>query len=292
MRGPEKIKICRPAVMVYADWHIIRTTFFANLHVTPPSNSPVTSADNARNTRRQYRFGESSAARWRLLTDAAAILASDGARPKALASVLAKTLAFLSLEDGVLLEAKDDGLHVCAAQGAVSPIGARIMPRHALAATMQPSQPVPVIGHGVSSTLRISRDPQVGLEVLVPLHFDGKNRGVLGLLSAQPAPPPNQEDIATLQAVATLLAAALAASKQTTARPVRPGLAEISEVLTPRELQVFALLPSGMTNAAMGEQLGIATGTVKVHVERILHKLEVGDRTQAAVRAADYGFGP
>lgn len=256
-----------------------------------PSISPAASADNARNTRRQYRLGESSAARWRLLTDAAAILASDGARPTALSSVLAKALAFLSLEDGVLLEAQDNGLHVCAAQGAVFPVGARVMPRHALAAATQHSQQAPVIGHDVSSALRISRDPQVGLEVLVPLHFDGKNRGVLGLLSAPPAPSPNPEDITTLQAVATLLAAALAASKQTTARPLRPGLAEISEVLTPRELQVFALLPSGMTNAAIAEQLGIATGTVKVHVERILHKLDLGDRTQAAVRAADYGFG-
>ncbi|KRC02274.1 response regulator transcription factor [Duganella sp. Root198D2] len=259
--------------------------------MTPPSNPPAALADNARNTRRQYRLGESSAARWRLLTDAAAILASDGARPKALSSVLAKALAFLSLEDGVLLETRDDGLHVCAAQGSVSPVGARIMPRYALAAATQHNQLAPVIGHGVSSALRISRDPQVGMEVLVPLHFDGKNRGVLGLLSAPPAPPPNPEDIATLQAAATLLAAAMAASRHTAARPVRPGLAEISEVLTPRELQVFALLPSGMTNAAMGEQLGIATGTVKVHVERILHKLALGDRTQAAVRAADYGFG-
>lgn len=256
--------------------------------MTLPSNPP---SDNARNTRRQYRFGESSAARWRLLTDAASILATDGARPQALSSVLAKALAFLSLGDGVLLKAQEDGLHVCAAQGAVSPIGARVIPRQALAAATQHSQQAPVIGHGVSSVLRISRDPHVGLEVLVPLHFDGRNHGVLGLLSTQPAPPPNPEDIATLQAVATLLAAALASLKQTAARPARPGLAEISEVLTPRELQVFALLPSGMTNAAMGEQLGIATGTVKVHVERILHKLDLGDRTQAAVRAADYGFG-
>lgn len=67
--------------------------------------------------------------------------------------------------------------------------------------------------------------------------------------------------------------------------------AAILKSLTPRELQILALLPQGWTNAAMGEHLGIAAGTVKVHVERILHKLDLNDRTQAAVRAADLGLG-
>jgi DNA-binding NarL/FixJ family response regulator len=60
--------------------------------------------------------------------------------------------------------------------------------------------------------------------------------------------------------------------------------------LTPRERQVLALLPRGLSNAALGAELGIATGTVKVHVERILQKLGLGDRTRAAVYAVQHGL--
>jgi DNA-binding NarL/FixJ family response regulator len=54
---------------------------------------------------------------------------------------------------------------------------------------------------------------------------------------------------------------------------------------------VFTLLPRGYTNSELATQLGIATGTVKVHVERILEKLALKDRTQAAVRATEWGIG-
>ena len=53
---------------------------------------------------------------------------------------------------------------------------------------------------------------------------------------------------------------------------------------------MLALLPRGLTNAALAAELGISAGTVKVHVERILHKLQVGDRTQAAVYAVQTGL--
>ncbi|XRD89571.1 helix-turn-helix transcriptional regulator [Dyella nitratireducens] len=57
-----------------------------------------------------------------------------------------------------------------------------------------------------------------------------------------------------------------------------------------RELEVFALLPRGLTNAAIAKRLGIAASTLKSHVERILQKLGCADRTQAAVHAAKCGF--
>lgn len=53
---------------------------------------------------------------------------------------------------------------------------------------------------------------------------------------------------------------------------------------------MFALLPYGHTNAALGKLLEIAPGTVKIHVERILNKLGLNDRTQAAVKAVELGF--
>ncbi len=260
------------------------------MHPMTPSGSPIVSSDSARATRSRYRLGESSTARWRLLLDAAAALADGGARPASLSTVLGKALAFLSLEDGVLLQAQDDGLIVRAAQGPVSPAGARVTPTHTLLAAMRHDQQTALVRQDVVSALRIGRERQAGLEVLVPLRFDDKNRGILALLGDAAALPPSMEDQATLQALATLLASALSASPQA-ARTTQPDRAALRNLLTPRELQVFALLPSGMTNAAIGEQLGIAAGTVKVHVERILHKLGLGDRTQAAVRAADVGFG-
>jgi DNA-binding CsgD family transcriptional regulator len=65
---------------------------------------------------------------------------------------------------------------------------------------------------------------------------------------------------------------------------------EILELLTPREREIFALLPSGASNLALAEKLNIAPGTVKIHVERILSKLNVKDRTQAAVKASQLGY--
>ena len=59
------------------------------------------------------------------------------------------------------------------------------------------------------------------------------------------------------------------------------------ESLSERELQVLRLLATGATNRQIAEQLCIAPGTVKNHVTRILGKLEVSDRTQAALKARE-----
>jgi DNA-binding NarL/FixJ family response regulator len=69
-----------------------------------------------------------------------------------------------------------------------------------------------------------------------------------------------------------------------------PVLRAPEERLTEREKQVLSLIVQGMTNREIGARLGIAAGTAKVHVERILSKLGVVDRTQAAVRAAALGL--
>lgn len=57
--------------------------------------------------------------------------------------------------------------------------------------------------------------------------------------------------------------------------------------LTRREVDVLRLIAQGQTNRQIGLSLSISPGTVKVHVERIIGKLEVYDRTQAAVRAIE-----
>jgi DNA-binding CsgD family transcriptional regulator len=60
--------------------------------------------------------------------------------------------------------------------------------------------------------------------------------------------------------------------------------------LSGREREVLARIGRGETNRQIGAALGLSAGTVKKHVEHILRKLGVVDRTHAAVRAAELGL--
>jgi DNA-binding NarL/FixJ family response regulator len=60
--------------------------------------------------------------------------------------------------------------------------------------------------------------------------------------------------------------------------------------LSPRELEVLALVAQGKTNPQIAQELGITGGTAKIHVEHIIGKLGVSDRTQAVVRAFQLGL--
>jgi DNA-binding NarL/FixJ family response regulator len=67
-------------------------------------------------------------------------------------------------------------------------------------------------------------------------------------------------------------------------------VAHLVEPLTTREYDVLRLIVSGQTNPQIATNLGIGKGTVKSHVQRIIAKLDVADRTQAAVRAVQLGL--
>ena len=60
--------------------------------------------------------------------------------------------------------------------------------------------------------------------------------------------------------------------------------------LTNRELQVLRHVALGLSNREIGQSLGISIETVKEHVQNILRKLDVNDRTQAAVWAVRKGL--
>ena len=68
------------------------------------------------------------------------------------------------------------------------------------------------------------------------------------------------------------------------------GEAEAAFGLTPRERQVLALLAGGATNREIGAQLFMAEKTASVHVSRILSKLDVRSRTEAAAVAHRHGL--
>ena len=60
--------------------------------------------------------------------------------------------------------------------------------------------------------------------------------------------------------------------------------------LTKREMQVLRHLALGLSNREIGQSLGISVETVKEHVQNVLRKLQVTDRTQAAVWAVKQGI--
>ncbi|WP_131737438.1 response regulator [Actinomadura roseirufa] len=60
--------------------------------------------------------------------------------------------------------------------------------------------------------------------------------------------------------------------------------------LTPRETDVLRLIAAGATNKEIASRLYLSEGTVKNHISRILQRLNLRDRTQAALYAKDQGL--
>jgi DNA-binding NarL/FixJ family response regulator len=158
---------------------------------------------------------------------------------------------------------------------------------------------------GITATRRIKRE-QPGVSVLmVTMHenpdylLEALDAGAAGyVLKDAPADrlinavhrtldgesPLNQE-------LATRLLRQLAEEKQHNLYPTPSKRHEpLEDALTPRETEVLGLLTTGQTNQQIAQTLTISKGTAKVHVERIIRKLGVSDRTQAAVRAIELGF--
>jgi DNA-binding NarL/FixJ family response regulator len=65
-----------------------------------------------------------------------------------------------------------------------------------------------------------------------------------------------------------------------------------AQQLTRREHDVLSLIALGQTNRQIAETLSLTVSTVKTHVEHLIGKLSVSDRTQAAVRAIELGLVP
>lgn len=77
---------------------------------------------------------------------------------------------------------------------------------------------------------------------------------------------------------------------ETVRRPHLDGDVEAFTPLSPREMEILQYVTRGLSNKEIAVQLGISHQTVKNHMTAILHKLDVEDRTQAAVYALRHGW--
>jgi two-component system, NarL family, response regulator NreC len=68
------------------------------------------------------------------------------------------------------------------------------------------------------------------------------------------------------------------------------GLTDSYHLLTDREREVLQLLGSGESNAELAKRLFVSEATVKTYVSRLLAKLELATRTQAAILAHEAGL--
>ena len=74
-------------------------------------------------------------------------------------------------------------------------------------------------------------------------------------------------------------------------RGARVGPESAISGLTPREREILGLVAQGKTNREIAIDLTLSERTVKTHISNILSKLQLHDRTQAALYAARHGLG-
>jgi DNA-binding NarL/FixJ family response regulator len=116
--------------------------------------------------------------------------------------------------------------------------------------------------------------------------------GAAGYLLKDVQPPELVGAIRTVHAGEALLAPAVATILVDQLAAEDGAGAERDDHLTPREREVLALLARGRANKVIARDLGVSERTVKTHVSNILAKLNLTDRTQAAVYAVRHGIVP
>lgn len=150
---------------------------------------------------------------------------------------------------------------------------------------------------GVQATRKIHQDyPEIKVLVLTTYSadewlFDAVRSGAAGYLLKG---TPKDQVIAAVKGTAagnthidpTVGGKLFAHVVQSTGQPST----SIAGKLSNRELDVLRLLARGLTNADIAQQLFLTEGTVRNYVSSILEKLDVPDRTQAAIVALKHGL--
>ncbi|MBT2453185.1 response regulator transcription factor [Streptomyces sp. ISL-43] len=153
---------------------------------------------------------------------------------------------------------------------------------------------------GIEATSLITAAPGSTVKVLVLTTFDldeyvyeALRAGASGFLLKDASADQLAEAVRVIAAGEALLAPNITKRLITEfsrlGAPRAPSKARI-DALTERETEVLSLVAQGMSNAEIAEHLILAEQTVKTHVGRILVKLGLRDRTQAAVFAYETGL--
>lgn len=217
------------------------------------------------------------------LGDAARVAMAARDAEELASGVLAIAARLADGRDGAVLARGGAGVRVLAAQGAARPVGATVPGAGAWPAFRDPVVAL-AASHDTPGDWCLDRSAGHGVNWRGVFAAPGGRRGLLVLRLA--APPDEDLELA-LSALAAQLAPLLAGPSPR--RGPRRGDSR-HETLTPRERQVLALLPRGLSNAELGRALGVAPATIKTYVEGILRKLQCRDRTQAAVMAVERGW--
>ena len=152
--------------------------------------------------------------------------------------------------------------------------------------------------NGIQATLEIARQhPHVKVLVLTTYGadewvFDAIRSGAAGYLLKG---TPRVSLIAAIKGTAagqTHIDPAIAGKLFDRIAQAQPSPASmvLADALSDRELEVLSLLARGFSNAEIASQLSLSQGTVRNYVSAVLAKLDVADRTQAAVLALRYGL--
>ncbi|PNE38922.1 MULTISPECIES: response regulator [Streptomyces] len=157
---------------------------------------------------------------------------------------------------------------------------------------------------GVSATRRITAEGLADVLVLTTFDLDeyvfgALRAGAAGFLLKDSDAATLLGAVRTVAAGEGLIAPAVTrrliaefARPRTATRPARDREAPdpaVLDALTPREREVLGCLGEGLSNADIAVRLAMAEATVKTHVSRLLAKLELRSRLQAAVLAQELG---
>ncbi len=148
---------------------------------------------------------------------------------------------------------------------------------------------------GVETIRRLTREHPGTRVVVLTSHegdadiFPAIHAGALSYLLKEATPDQLAEAVRAAAAGEAVLHPRVAARIVAELRGRRPEAPNALRDLTERELEVLRLLGEGLTNAEIARRLVIGEKTVKTHVSAILMKLQVADRTQAAVHAWRHG---
>jgi DNA-binding NarL/FixJ family response regulator len=151
--------------------------------------------------------------------------------------------------------------------------------------------------NGIEATRRIRASyPATAVLVLTTYDadewvFDAIRAGAAGYLLKD---MPREEVLRAVKGTMsgkTYLDPAVAGKVLTLVAQARPPVPPQPPPLTEREVAELRLVAQGRTNAEIAAHLHLSEGTVRNHVSTIMDKLDVSDRTQAAVLAIRHGLG-